>query len=375
MELSVKSLGPTYRIVCRDTVAAPPPDPRRPPSSAERTAEEAGAGVGGAGRVLAVTSGFLVPPPLGLMHCDMLQVWPACVRSRTQSACQWHTLHRSAAACPRCHHLPSALHATGAGAAQHVYRCAAQHSSRTGVQCSKAQHSTAQRSGRTRPAQRRLLTATTALCLPPPAPQVFTKNQRGDEGARTRGGVLGLGLLMGAATFAFGVAAGCTKAEILAINGEGAVGGGSRQPRAFLKVAEVAAADHQRRGGWGWWQQGWTSPQAEVRRERRKSGPRGAAAVPRQSVHGRRCRSTARSSRPHACPPSSPPTASPADDEAWHERLVGYYSRFGFVPVRTVRGDSLADLPHMLVWGGAGTRMDADLRGMLRRWSPTVQNR
>ncbi|PSC70810.1 Viral IAP-associated factor [Micractinium conductrix] len=181
MELSVKSLGPTYRIVCRDSVAAPPPDPRRPPSSAERTAEEAGAGVGGAGRVLAVTSGFLVPPPLGLMHCDMLQV--------------------------------------------------------------------------------------------------FTKNQRGDEGARTRGGVLGLGLLMGAATFAFGVAAGCTKAEILAIN----------------------------------------------------------------------------------------------DDEAWHERLVGYYSRFGFVPVRTVRGDSLADLPHMLVWGGAGTRMDADLRGMLRRWSPAVR--
>lgn len=49
------------------------------------------------------------------------------------------------------------------------------------------------------------------------------------------------------------------------------------------------------------------------------------------------------------------PLASAADDDAWHERLVSYYSRFGFRPVRVVRGDSLGDLPHMLVWGGAGT--------------------
>lgn len=57
-------------------------------------------------------------------------------------------------------------------------------------------------------------------------------------------------------------------------------------------------------------------------------------------------------------PPSwaSPtPHTSNADDDAWHERLVSYYSRFGFRPVRVVRGDSLGDLPHMLVWGGAGT--------------------
>lgn len=52
-------------------------------------------------------------------------------------------------------------------------------------------------------------------------PQVFTRGQRGDEGARTRGGALGLGLLMGAATFSFGVERGCRKAEILAINGAG----------------------------------------------------------------------------------------------------------------------------------------------------------
>ncbi len=131
LEISLKTLGPAYRIVCRD--AAEPSSNngsssggsgsgRRRRSSAELAAEEAAAGVGGPGRVLAVTSGFLVPP-LRLMHCDTLQV--------------------------------------------------------------------------------------------------FTRGLRGEEGARARGGVLGLGLLMGAATLAFGRAAGCTKAEILAINGEG----------------------------------------------------------------------------------------------------------------------------------------------------------
>lgn len=50
-----------------------------------------------------------------------------------------------------------------------------------------------------------------------------------------------------------------------------------------------------------------------------------------------------------------------------------YYTRFGFQPVRVVRGDSLADLPHMLVWGGAGTRMDADVEAMLRRWTRAVR--
>jgi hypothetical protein len=43
----------------------------------------------------------------------------------------------------------------------------------------------------------------------------------GEEGSRVRGGILGLGLLLGGATFAFGLAAGCRKAEILAINDEG----------------------------------------------------------------------------------------------------------------------------------------------------------
>lgn len=109
--------------------------------------------------------------------------------------------------------------------------------------------------------------------------QIFTRGIKGDDGERLRGGLLGLGLLIGGATFAYGLASGCHKAEILAIN----------------------------------------------------------------------------------------------DDDAWHERLVKYYSRFGFVPVVLVKGDKIRDLPHMLVWGGAGTRMDADIEKMLRKWTGAIR--
>jgi hypothetical protein len=155
--------------------------------------------------------------------------------------------------------------------------------------------------------------------------QVFTQGQRGEQGGRTRGGVLGLGLLMGAATFAFGSARGCRKAEILAINGE---------PGDDIQTAAVAAL------------------QCIARLK-----------------HG--C--TARPVTSHAALPPRPACPPRADDDAWHERLVRYYSRFGFRPVRVVRGDSLGDLPHMLVWGGAGTRMDADVEGMLRRWTAAIR--
>ena len=103
LHLTVRQLGPAYRIVCRDGK-----------SSSQQT-------------ILGVTSGFIVPM-LGLMHCDTLQI--------------------------------------------------------------------------------------------------FTKALGGEEGLRVRTGLLGLGLLIGAATFAFGREQGCRKAEILAINddGEEAVG-------------------------------------------------------------------------------------------------------------------------------------------------------
>ncbi|EFJ41884.1 hypothetical protein VOLCADRAFT_98120 [Volvox carteri f. nagariensis] len=102
--------------------------------------------------------------------------------------------------------------------------------------------------------------------------QIFTRGLKGDTGQRIRGGTLGLGLLLGGATFAHGFRRGCRTAEILAIN----------------------------------------------------------------------------------------------DDDDWHERLVKYYSYFGFRPVCRVGGNGLADVPHMLVWGGEGTRMDADIGAMLR---------
>ena len=118
LEITLKTLGPFYRIVCRDAAS----NASASSSSSGRDSDGSWSSSEGEGRVLAVTSGFVVPPPLGgLMHCDMLQV--------------------------------------------------------------------------------------------------FTRGQRGQEGERTRGGVLGLGLLIGAATFAHGMACGCTKAEILAING------------------------------------------------------------------------------------------------------------------------------------------------------------
>ena len=47
--------------------------------------------------------------------------------------------------------------------------------------------------------------------------QVLIRDLKGDEGQRIRG-TLGLGLLLGGATFSYGLSCGCTKAEILAIN-------------------------------------------------------------------------------------------------------------------------------------------------------------
>lgn len=41
---------------------------------------------------------------------------------------------------------------------------------------------------------------------------------------------------------------------------------------------------------------------------------------------------------------------------------------FGFKVVREIKG-GFADLPHLLVWGGIGTRMDGDLEFMLAKCS------
>lgn len=52
-----------------------------------------------------------------------------------------------------------------------------------------------------------------------------------------------------------------------------------------------------------------------------------------------------------------------------HDRLVRAYARVaGFKEVKRVEGDRLGDVPHMLVWGAAGTRMDSEVEGQLRKW-------
>lgn len=43
----------------------------------------------------------------------------------------------------------------------------------------------------------------------------------GQQGDRVRGGALGLGMLVMAASLALGASRGCTKAELLAINDDG----------------------------------------------------------------------------------------------------------------------------------------------------------
>ena len=52
-----------------------------------------------------------------------------------------------------------------------------------------------------------------------------------------------------------------------------------------------------------------------------------------------------------------------------HDRLVKAYSRVaGFKVVRRICGDKFGDLPHQLVWGAVGSRMDSEFESQLRRW-------
>ncbi|GBG69195.1 hypothetical protein CBR_g3894 [Chara braunii] len=56
------------------------------------------------------------------------------------------------------------------------------------------------------------------------------------------------------------------------------------------------------------------------------------------------------------------------DSDDYHRKLVRYYQRRGFKPVFEVTGGRLSDVPHMLVWGGVGTRMEGDIVQLLRAW-------
>lgn len=64
--------------------------------------------------------------------------------------------------------------------------------------------------------------------------------------------------------------------------------------------------------------------------------------------------------------------SSPSAADQWHQRLVRHYAKlYGFGVVRVVTG-TLRDIPDMLIWGGVGTRMDADIESQLRRWRPVL---
>ncbi|KAH9621423.1 hypothetical protein KSS87_015233 [Heliosperma pusillum] len=56
------------------------------------------------------------------------------------------------------------------------------------------------------------------------------------------------------------------------------------------------------------------------------------------------------------------------DTPLYHSKLVRFYSRMGFKAVHEVDGSSIRDLAHMLVWGGKGTRMDANVEELLVKW-------
>lgn len=56
------------------------------------------------------------------------------------------------------------------------------------------------------------------------------------------------------------------------------------------------------------------------------------------------------------------------DTHLYHSKLVRFYTRIGFKAVVEVTGSSLGDFAHMLVWGGVGTRMDANLEELLIKW-------
>ncbi|KAJ6812946.1 uncharacterized protein M6B38_146420 [Iris pallida] len=57
------------------------------------------------------------------------------------------------------------------------------------------------------------------------------------------------------------------------------------------------------------------------------------------------------------------------DSPLYHSKLVRFYTRMGFRAVHEVDGSSVGDLAHMLMWGGRGTRMDANIEHLLVKWS------
>ncbi|CAM6039153.1 unnamed protein product [Sphagnum compactum] len=60
------------------------------------------------------------------------------------------------------------------------------------------------------------------------------------------------------------------------------------------------------------------------------------------------------------------------DADVYHTELVWYYSQLRWRAVYEVRGESWQDFVNVLVWGGVGTCMDADLPFLLAKWATTL---
>ncbi|KAL8116319.1 uncharacterized protein LOC141667097 [Apium graveolens] len=56
------------------------------------------------------------------------------------------------------------------------------------------------------------------------------------------------------------------------------------------------------------------------------------------------------------------------DSDLYHNKLVRFYTRIGFKKVYEVTGSSIGDYSHMLMWGGVGTRMEANVEDLLVKW-------
>ncbi|KAF8410222.1 hypothetical protein HHK36_002745 [Tetracentron sinense] len=63
------------------------------------------------------------------------------------------------------------------------------------------------------------------------------------------------------------------------------------------------------------------------------------------------------------------------DSDLYHSKLVRFYTRIGFKAVHEVTGSSIQDFAHMLVWGGKGTRMEANVEQLLVKWCTRFKSR
>ncbi|XP_022763513.1 DNA polymerase kappa isoform X2 [Durio zibethinus] len=62
------------------------------------------------------------------------------------------------------------------------------------------------------------------------------------------------------------------------------------------------------------------------------------------------------------------------DSDLYHSKLVRFYKRIGFKAVHEVTGSTIGDMPHMLIWGGIGTRMDASVEELLVKWCSRLKS-